>query len=183
MDMKTFRETFKFICERCGEFSQTIRGYCKKCGAHVSRKATKEDYTKFELMREESDDMTLGKEKEAGEFKVKMKDEPLNKILDIIPKITKNDEEYHELLKRKRLGESLEDLIMENRSCGEKLSKEKEQFIEEAIKLGGNEKEIRTIDKKGIFNTKTAIGLCESMIDIEPELKDKNLKKKKKKKT
>ena len=183
MDIKTFKETFKFICERCGEFSQTSRGYCKKCGAHALRMATKEDYTEFELMGKQGKERILIKEKKVGEPKVKVEEEDImiNKILEILPKITKNDEEYHELLKEKRMGISVEDLIMQNRSRGEKLSKEKEQIIEEAIKLGINEKSIKTIDKKGIFNTKTAIRLCESMIDIETELKDKKLKKKKKK--
>ena len=180
MDNKTFRKTFKFICERCGEFSQTSRGYCKRCGVHAPREATKENYTQFELIREESIDMTLTKEKEAEEPKAKLKNKMLKNILDILPKITKNDEEYNVLLKGKRKGESVEDLIMQNRSCGEKLSIEKEQIIEEAIKLGVNEEEIRSIDIM-IFNTKAAIDLCESMIDIETEMKDKNFKKKKKK--
>ncbi|MFX1379280.1 MAG: hypothetical protein ACFFA4_09310 [Promethearchaeota archaeon] len=45
---KTFRKTFKLICDSCGEFTHTDTLYCEKCGAKAIREATKEDYEKHE---------------------------------------------------------------------------------------------------------------------------------------
>jgi hypothetical protein len=44
--MKTFKKTFKLICDSCGEFTHTDTQYCEKCGAEAVRPATKEDYEK-----------------------------------------------------------------------------------------------------------------------------------------
>lgn len=49
--MKTFKKTFKFICEECGEFSHTEHEYCEKCGAKALRKAIKDDYVKYETKK------------------------------------------------------------------------------------------------------------------------------------
>ncbi|MHA2471946.1 MAG: hypothetical protein ACXAES_01795 [Promethearchaeota archaeon] len=46
--MKTFKKTFKFICDECGEFSYTERECCEKCGVQSLRMATKDDYSKYE---------------------------------------------------------------------------------------------------------------------------------------
>ncbi len=48
MDIKSFKKTFKFICNDCGEFTHTNTEYCEKCGAKSLRAATKEDYDKYE---------------------------------------------------------------------------------------------------------------------------------------
>ncbi|MFX1364271.1 MAG: hypothetical protein ACFFCE_03755 [Promethearchaeota archaeon] len=44
MDVKLFKKTFPFICDKCGEFAHTNHEYCDKCGAEGLRKANKEDY-------------------------------------------------------------------------------------------------------------------------------------------
>ncbi len=46
--MKTFKKTFKLICDSCGEFTHTNTQYCEKCGAETIRTATKEDYEKID---------------------------------------------------------------------------------------------------------------------------------------
>ncbi|MFX1389123.1 MAG: hypothetical protein ACFE9Z_03555 [Promethearchaeota archaeon] len=33
MKKKLFRQTYKFICSDCGEFSHTLYEYCEKCGS------------------------------------------------------------------------------------------------------------------------------------------------------
>ncbi|MFX1302615.1 MAG: hypothetical protein ACFFBV_00615 [Promethearchaeota archaeon] len=49
MDIKIFKKTFKFICDECGEFTHTETEYCEKCGVQAIRKATNEDYTRYEM--------------------------------------------------------------------------------------------------------------------------------------
>lgn len=49
MDKKTFKMTFKFVCNECGEFAYTNLEYCEKCGEKALRKATNEDYTRYEM--------------------------------------------------------------------------------------------------------------------------------------
>ena len=46
--MKRFKETYKLICDECGEFLHTKMEFCEKCGATAMRKATNEDYSKYE---------------------------------------------------------------------------------------------------------------------------------------
>ncbi len=46
--MKTFKKTFKFICDKCGEFTHTETEYCEVCGTKTLRKATTDDYAKYE---------------------------------------------------------------------------------------------------------------------------------------
>jgi len=46
--MKTFKKTYKFICDECGEFAYTEMEYCERCGKKTLRKATKEDYANYE---------------------------------------------------------------------------------------------------------------------------------------
>jgi hypothetical protein len=48
LDIKTFKKTFRFICEQCGEFAHTETEYCEICGTKTLRKATKDDYAKYE---------------------------------------------------------------------------------------------------------------------------------------
>ncbi|MFX0040114.1 MAG: hypothetical protein ACFFB9_05040 [Promethearchaeota archaeon] len=46
---KTFRRTFKYLCDNCKEFIDSYKEYCEKCGAqNTIREATKEDYVKRE---------------------------------------------------------------------------------------------------------------------------------------
>jgi rRNA maturation endonuclease Nob1 len=45
MDKKLFKNTYKFICSSCGEFSHTNRDYCEVCGKQDTiHKASKKDY-------------------------------------------------------------------------------------------------------------------------------------------
>ncbi|MFX1303700.1 MAG: hypothetical protein ACFFBV_00925 [Promethearchaeota archaeon] len=46
MDIKLFKKTFPYICDKCGEFTHTLQNYCDKCGAEALRKAKKGDYKK-----------------------------------------------------------------------------------------------------------------------------------------
>ena len=46
--MKTFKKTFKFICDECGEFAHTEREYCEICGKKTLRNAKNDDYAKHE---------------------------------------------------------------------------------------------------------------------------------------
>ena len=46
--MKRFKKTYKIICDECGEFLHTKMEFCEKCGATAMRKATREDYSKYE---------------------------------------------------------------------------------------------------------------------------------------
>jgi rRNA maturation endonuclease Nob1 len=47
MDIKLFKKSFPYICDKCGKFAHTEFDYCDKCGAENSlRKATKQDYKK-----------------------------------------------------------------------------------------------------------------------------------------
>ncbi|NVM38053.1 MAG: hypothetical protein HWN81_20835 [Candidatus Lokiarchaeota archaeon] len=48
MEMKRYKKTFKFICDECGKFLHTKMEYCEKCGSKALRKATKEDFSKYE---------------------------------------------------------------------------------------------------------------------------------------
>ena len=42
---KTFRAAFPYICTNCGEFSNSEKEYCEKCGnKDILRKTTREDY-------------------------------------------------------------------------------------------------------------------------------------------
>ncbi len=73
MDMKTFKKTFKLICDSCGEFTHTDTQYCEKCGAEAIRPATKEDYEKHgkaaDEKSKESRKVADGLRKEAGKVK------------------------------------------------------------------------------------------------------------------
>jgi hypothetical protein len=40
-DKKSPKKPFKFLCKKCGNFSNTRRGYCKKCGAQAWMKGRK----------------------------------------------------------------------------------------------------------------------------------------------
>ena len=49
MDIKNFKKAYKLICDECGKFAHTKREFCDKCGEKALRKATKEDYTRYEM--------------------------------------------------------------------------------------------------------------------------------------
>ncbi|MFW9895019.1 MAG: hypothetical protein ACFFD7_04370 [Candidatus Thorarchaeota archaeon] len=45
MNKKLFRETYKFVCYRCGIFSHTYHEYCEKCGGfNTVHSAGRRDY-------------------------------------------------------------------------------------------------------------------------------------------
>jgi len=71
--MKTFKKTFKFICDSCGEFLHADSQYCEKCGAETVRLATKEDYEKHgkaaDVKHKKSRKVSDGLKKEAGKAK------------------------------------------------------------------------------------------------------------------
>ncbi len=49
MNKKLFKQTYKFICEECGEFSHTDREYCEQCGSqNAIRSAKNKDYKEKE---------------------------------------------------------------------------------------------------------------------------------------
>lgn len=62
--MKFFKKTYKFICSECGEFAHTEREYCENCGEQALRKATKDDYEKYEKKRLSAEKETARKLKE-----------------------------------------------------------------------------------------------------------------------
>lgn len=70
MEIKRFKKTYKFICDDCGEFLHTKMEFCEKCGGTALRKATKEDYLKYE---------TEGKADKAGRRAVKRAEEKAEK--------------------------------------------------------------------------------------------------------
>ena len=44
---KTFKDSFPYICTKCGEFSNNEKEYCEKCGEKDSlRRTAREDYVK-----------------------------------------------------------------------------------------------------------------------------------------
>lgn len=48
MNKKLFKNTYKYICSKCGEFSHTYREYCEMCGEKDAiRKAKKDDYEAY----------------------------------------------------------------------------------------------------------------------------------------
>ena len=49
VDIKFFKKSFKFVCNECGNFAHTETTYCEKCGVGALRKATKEDYIRYEM--------------------------------------------------------------------------------------------------------------------------------------
>lgn len=49
MDIKIFKKTFLFVCDECGEFAPAKLEYCENCGEKALRKATNEDYTRYEM--------------------------------------------------------------------------------------------------------------------------------------
>jgi len=138
VDIKTFKRSYKFICEKCGRFSRIKREYCRICGLFL-RKATKNDYKKIaERMMNENLQMMNG-EKEFLQTRAKMRG-MLDEQIIILQDLTKNDEEHKELLKRKTSGESIENLIIKNRARQEILEKELKEKREIALKWGRSEK-------------------------------------------
>jgi len=131
VDMKAFKRSFKYICEKCGKFSRIKRGYCKICGAHALRKATKDDYKKVA-------ERVMIEQKEDIQVRAKMRG-MLLKTKEILQALVKNDAEYKKLLERKKSGEFVEDLITKNRDNHEKLKKEDKANSEIAIKWGRSE--------------------------------------------
>ncbi|MFX0080663.1 MAG: hypothetical protein ACFE94_02820 [Candidatus Hodarchaeota archaeon] len=67
--MKIFKKTFKFICDKCGEFAHTETEYCESCGEKSLRKATKDDYAKYERekMRKTREDKAVMEETRKAE--------------------------------------------------------------------------------------------------------------------
>ncbi|MGB5910136.1 MAG: hypothetical protein WBH31_02965 [Promethearchaeia archaeon] len=131
MDMKAFKRSYKYICEKCGKFSHIRRGYCIICGAQALRKATKDDYKKVA-------ERVMIEQKEDIQVRAKMKG-MLLKMKGILQALVKNDAEYKKLLERKKSGEFVEDLITKNRDNHEKLKKEDKENSEIAIKWGRSE--------------------------------------------
>ena len=124
--MKTFKRSYKYTCEKCGKFSHIRRDYCRLCGAQALRKATKDDYKKVA-------ERVIIEQKEVIQVRAKMKG-MIDKQLRILQALVKNDAEYKKLLKRKKSGESVEDLIIKNRDYNEKLKKEDKENSEIGMK-------------------------------------------------
>jgi len=62
-----------------------------------------------------------------------------DKQIRILQELVKNDEEYKKLLKRKKSGESVEDLISQNRNRKKKLEKERKENSKIALEWGRSE--------------------------------------------
>lgn len=150
MDKEEFKKTFKFICKRCRTFSQTPKGYCTNCGAHASRKATNEDYAHFKVMKKSSLDNLPVKQDWSWignrETEAKMR-RMMDTQLGTLQNLIKNDEEYKALLRRKKKGESVEDLIRKNRSYQEELLKKKKEIADEAIDFTKSGESKRVFEK------------------------------------
>ncbi|MFX0084025.1 MAG: hypothetical protein ACFE94_19940 [Candidatus Hodarchaeota archaeon] len=69
------------------------------------------------------------------ELNIEAKD-MIDKAINILEEILKNDEEYKLLLERKNSGENVEDLIKENRQHAEILKKKDKEHSEKALKWG-----------------------------------------------
>ena len=135
--MKTFKRNYKYTCEKCGKFSRIRRDYCRVCGAQTLRKATKDDYRKLDkrITIEVKEDL-----QNRAKFKAN-----LDKLGEILQALAKNDAEYKNLLKRKKAGESVEDLIAKNRRYYEKLKKEDKEHCEISKKWMSTEEGKKTI--------------------------------------
>jgi rRNA maturation endonuclease Nob1 len=46
IDLKLYKKSFPFICDKCEKFAHTKVEFCETCGAQAMRKAKKEDYAK-----------------------------------------------------------------------------------------------------------------------------------------
>lgn len=134
---KTFKITYKYTCEKCGTLSRKRREYCRVCGAQALRKATKNDYRKFAeiLPIEVKEDL----QKRAKFLAM------VEKLGEILQALKKNQAEQMNLLKRKKAGESVEDLIAKNRREWEKLRKEDEEHCEISNKWMSTEEGKKTI--------------------------------------
>ena len=131
LKMKMFKITFKYICEGCGKYFRIKREHCMNCGAKALRKAKKNDYRKVaELMMIE--------QKEYMQIRAKARGK-LDKTGKILRALVKNDAEFKELLKRKKAGESVEDLITKNRDYYEKLKIEDKEHCEISKKWWSSE--------------------------------------------
>jgi len=145
LDIKTFKRNYKFTCEKCGRFSRGKRENCIVCGSPLFRKTTKNDYKKLA-------ERMMNEEREFLRVQAKMKG-MLDEQLIILQELAKNDEDYEKLLKRKNLGESVEDLITQNRARKEILEKENKEKGEITIKWGRSEegremfKKMNTLDR------------------------------------
>ncbi len=89
--MKTFKKTFKFICDSCGEFLHADSQYCEKCGAETVRSAMKEDYEKHgkaaDVKHKESRKVSDGLKKDAGKakkkaYKIRREEDKAEKVAD-----------------------------------------------------------------------------------------------------
>lgn len=143
VDIKAFKRSFKYICEKCGKFSRIRRDYCRICGAQALRKATKDDYKKVA-------ERVMIEQKEDIQVRAKMTG-MLDKKSRILQALIKNDAEYKKLLERKKSGEFVEDLIIKNRDYHEKLKKEDKEISEIAIKWGSSEEGRKTFAKMSMW--------------------------------
>ncbi|MFX1281240.1 MAG: hypothetical protein ACFFA3_17950 [Promethearchaeota archaeon] len=69
MDSKSFKNTFKYICNECGEFSFSEAELCEICGAKAIRKATGVDFRRH---RRESRIKRDWKSKVINLFKIRL---------------------------------------------------------------------------------------------------------------
>jgi len=174
VDIKEFKRIYKYTCDKCGKFSHIKRDYCRTCGSPALRRVTKDEYKKVAKQ-------TNSNQKEYLRVKAKMM-EMLDKQLILLQDLAKNDEEYKTLLKRKKSGESVEDLISKNRSRKEILEKENKEKGEIAVKWGRSEegrKVFAYMDMWARINPKPAIKfhltrkLVFRMATLEKQIKKK----------
>jgi len=122
VDIKAFKKSYKYICEKCGKFFRVKGEYCLNCGTKTLRKATKGDHRKVaELMRVEQIESIQIRDKAR-----RMLDEHRR----VLQELVENEAEYGKLLKRKKSGEPVGDLITKNRDHYKKLIKEDKEKCE-----------------------------------------------------
>ena len=68
--MKTFKKTFIFVCDECGEFAPTKLEYCENCGEKALRKAINEDYARYEMETKRNDKEQLIEFEKADEIRM-----------------------------------------------------------------------------------------------------------------
>jgi len=167
---KKFKKTFKYICKECGNFLHTKREICKRCGARTSRKATEDNYVKIETTRQTILNRMAVEQKKVMKARTKMGG-IIDKQLRILQAKVKNDEEYKSLLKRKKAGEAVEDLIIQNRNHKEKLDKEDKESSEIALDWGRSEEGRKMFELMSMWSRRNPNLARKRQIKLELELR------------
>ncbi|MHA2474691.1 MAG: hypothetical protein ACXAES_15825 [Promethearchaeota archaeon] len=143
MDENLFKHIFKYSCEQCGRLYLVPVSECMSCGANAIKAATTQDYNQanvqimIALLQQEAN----WKEKFALQRNAFMQIihartkimRMFDKQEQILHDLSKNEEEYKTLLKKKKLGEPVEDQITDNRYYRQLLTQEDKENLEKLI--------------------------------------------------